>query len=118
MYKEISADDIYEANEVYGHGFYHIEDSDQALIEQDTTYAIMEASVEINDLKIISDTHSEAIIFDDFEQKVTITRSYHFENFSFPLPSEYGPSDEENQGGQLKDFHHINDADGNLGTVF
>jgi hypothetical protein len=59
----------------------------------------MEADTEINDLKYVSDSHSEAKVFDDFEQKVTLTRSFYSENFSFPLPSEYGPSDEENQAG-------------------
>ena len=67
MYKEISGDEIYAANEVYGHGFYHIEDSDQALIGEDIIYVVMEASTEINILNSISDTVSEAKIFDDFE---------------------------------------------------
>jgi hypothetical protein len=56
----------------------------------------MLSDVEINELNSISSSVSESKIFDDYEQKVTFTRMYFEEGFSFPLPSEYGPNDEEN----------------------
>lgn len=39
-------------------------------------------------------------------------------DFDFPTPSEEGPNSEENNFGQLKDFHHIVDEDDNMGIFY
>lgn len=79
----------------------------------------MEAEADTSELNVESSTVSSAKIFDNYEWKATLFRhSFGGENITFPVPTEEGPNSEENNFGQLKDFHHIRDEDGNLGVFF
>jgi hypothetical protein len=60
----------------------------------------------------------QAKVFDNYERKVTLNRFSMGSDFIFPTPSEEGPSSEENNFGQLKDFHHIVDEDDNMGIFY
>lgn len=121
LYKSITGQEIYDLSSETNHGFTHIEDSDQAALEKTKIYAIMDSESDLANIwlnEIEENSLYQAKVFDNYERKVTLNRFSMGSDFAFPTPSEEGPSSEENNFGQLKDFHHIVDEDDNMGIFY